>query len=369
MEYAFSGVGPIPVRDVETTLQRLWQEEGLRGMTRSCTRNLVVVLADRNAVEEVVHRVIAVAKHHPSRFFFIVPDDTTPDPGMAAEVGVQGHLDSARPTCCEVITLYARPDVWEHVHTAILALLLPERPVDIWWQRPLDIHDTLLRQLLDVGTSLVVDAEHVQDVAAFLSALADVRKHASSPSVVDLVWSRLTPWRELLAQLFDPPDKRPYLLSVQRVHIRAVNTTAGTIAALYLTAWLASRLGWTPGQRGRKSSKEWRFHRNGDLVRVSLEFRAPSAQDTHSPLLQRVRLLTAPRAEGTSAEFTISVEGAEEVLIQVEVGTTRTRQTRGVHWSDAVEGLTMLLQQGGEDPIYQDVLDYLVNWKPVIKPG
>ncbi len=362
MEQVLSGVGPIHVKDVESTLQTLWQEEGLRGMTRSCTRNLIVVLTARDAIEDVIHQVIRVAKNHPSRFFFIVPDASAPDPGIVAEVSVKGHLDSARPTCCEVITLSVRPDVWAHVHTAILALLLPERSVDMWWQRPLDRSDALLRRLLEVGTTLIVDAEHVQDVATFLSALSNVREHPSTPPVVDLVWARLTPWRELLAQLFDPPDKRPYLFSVQKVHIRAEDTPAGTVAALYLTTWLATRLGWIPVQKGRRSSKEWRFTRGDDSVRVSLEFRPPShVPGTRSPLLQRVRLLTAPRADGTSAEFTISAEGKDEVLIQVGIGTTRTRQTRGVHWPDAVEALSMILHQEGEDPIYQDVLDYLAG--------
>ena len=360
-ENVFRGEGPISVKEVEDKIQDLWQKEGLRGMTRSCTRNLIVVLPEKEHVGREAHRIIMVAKDHPSRFFFVIPDETTPAPGIVAEVGVKGHLDSARPTCCEVVFLYVHPDVWEHAHTALLTLLLPEQPVDVWWRRPLDEADPLLSHLLDVATTLVVDAGQSDAVASFLRTVKTLRERQNSVNVVDLTWARLTPWRESLAQLFDAPDKRPYLSAIERVNVRLSDAPQGWTAALYLVGWLASRLGWVPVVKGRRArSRKWSFSRGEDVVEVAVEPRAvPVPLPDRHPLLLRVQIVTVAGAEDMTAKFTVSTEGSESIDVRVEVGSTHTRRTQNVHWPDAVEALAAILREGGEDPIYREVLEYV----------
>jgi glucose-6-phosphate dehydrogenase assembly protein OpcA len=66
--------------------------------------------------------------------------------------------------------------------------------------------------------------------------------------LTDLNWSRITPWRELIAQCFDSPDRRPYLDRLSEVRIEYEQDSARLVTqraqALLLTGWLASRLGW-----------------------------------------------------------------------------------------------------------------------------
>ena len=66
----------------------------------------------------------------------------------------------------------------------------------------------------------------------------------TTTAVSDLSWTRLTPWRRLIAQFFDSPSLQPYLDRLTAVDIEH---DAGSAAqALLLAGWLAARLGWRP---------------------------------------------------------------------------------------------------------------------------
>jgi glucose-6-phosphate dehydrogenase assembly protein OpcA len=91
--------------------------------------------------------------------------------------------------------------------------------------------------------------------------LADVvRSESRNYNVNDLNWGRLTVWREMLADLFDDPQRLPLLEHVTSVKIvygaedtyERIDRTRGPAAAraALLVGWLGSRLGWEPGERG-----------------------------------------------------------------------------------------------------------------------
>ena len=64
--------------------------------------------------------------------------------------------------------------------------------------------------------------------------------------VVDLAWLRSTPWRERVAATFDPPRLRRELGAIS-VGDRAPPSRLGRSPGLLFFGWLASRLGWEPG--------------------------------------------------------------------------------------------------------------------------
>jgi glucose-6-phosphate dehydrogenase assembly protein OpcA len=74
-------------------------------------------------------------------------------------------------------------------------------------------------------------------------------------AVVDLSWTRLRPWRELLAGLFEGPAFRPFVQSVKR------SSVAGrTGPRLLLDGWLASRLGLPAAARHVEPSDHVSIH-------------------------------------------------------------------------------------------------------------
>ncbi len=346
-----SGMGLIPVGQVEQALRDLWRSEGLVGAARACTRNLVAVLPSVDNLEDTIHSLTRVAAHHPSRMVILVPDPNTPDPGMAAEVRLACATPPPSSFCCELIALHAREEVWPHTHSTVLALLLPELPVNLWWQRPLEPEDHLFRRLQSLADALLVDSAGARVPDALLTSLHQVGSRFPWGGM-DLVWTRLTPWRELIAQLFDPLDRRPYVHAIQRVSFSIAPGSAGTAAALYTIGWLAGQLGWTPQSRWRRDARtrELRFRRREGEVRVSV---TQVQSESISPLV-RVRIHAGGVVPATFAVSLHDEPGYAEVA--VDVGNTHVRQVRPVRWPAREDALSEALQLSGRDRVFERAL-------------
>ena len=65
----------------------------------------------------------------------------------------------------------------------------------------------------------------------------------SGQAVNDLNWLRLRSWRETLAMVFDPPQRRDALSHITRLDIDVEGHHPAQ--GLLLAAWIADRLGWT----------------------------------------------------------------------------------------------------------------------------
>jgi hypothetical protein len=71
----------------------------------------------------------------------------------------------------------------------------------------------------------------------------------------DLNWARLTGWREIIAEAFDPAPRRRLLTHLDQVRIvygqdRQVGTASDLARALLLAGWLSALLGWRPAPAG-----------------------------------------------------------------------------------------------------------------------
>jgi glucose-6-phosphate dehydrogenase assembly protein OpcA len=135
-----------------------------------------------------------------------------------------------------------------------------------------------------------------------------------------LNWARLTPWRELTAELFDDPLRRPLLRHVHTLQVGyASYRPDGTdgrpresqvAAALLYVGWLAGRLGWT------LSGATW----EQDEAGLSTTFRRPGAlpADVSEALNApgpAVRVVFQPRPCRSVAEV-----GLENVTIEASEG-------------------------------------------------
>ena len=75
-------------------------------------------------------------------------------------------------------------------------------------------------QILRVTQHVIVDPARFTAAGADLRSLAAwMEKQSGRIRVSDLNWARATPWREIMAQSFDSPERRPYLDRIRGVHI------------------------------------------------------------------------------------------------------------------------------------------------------
>ena len=116
-----------------------------------------------------------------------------------------------------------------YLNNAVASLRLSSLPSIAWW-RGGDIG--ALADLADLVDRLVLDSEDPREAWSAAAGIAE------STSISDLRWTRLTRWRNLMAQFFDVPDVRGAIGSFTDLKITASDPHTARLFA----GWMKSRL-------------------------------------------------------------------------------------------------------------------------------
>lgn len=117
----------------------------------------------------------------------------------------------------------------DHADSVVLPLLLPDAPVVVWW--PVNAPSVPAKDPL--GALAQRRITDMYAVEAPLAAL-DARVSSYAPGDTDLAWTRLTPWRSMLAAALDQARTK--------VTSAAVESEADNPSAELLARWLGARL-------------------------------------------------------------------------------------------------------------------------------
>ncbi|MFJ7072452.1 glucose-6-phosphate dehydrogenase assembly protein OpcA [Streptomyces sp. NPDC098781] len=189
---------------------------------------LVIVTDEENAYDALKAAGDA-SREHPSRTLVVIkrvsrsPRDRTTS-RLDAEVRVGADAGTG-----ETVILRLYGEVSEHAQSVVLPLLLPDAPVVVWWpvNAPLDPANDPLGAL---AQRRVTDTYASEQPVRDLSARADTY----TPGDTDLSWTRITPWRSMLAAALDQ-----VVCEVQAVEVEGEEFNP---SCELLAMWLADRL-------------------------------------------------------------------------------------------------------------------------------
>ncbi|MER6413283.1 glucose-6-phosphate dehydrogenase assembly protein OpcA [Streptomyces humidus] len=189
---------------------------------------MVIVTDEENAYDSI--KAAEEASHeHPSRTLVVIkrharsPRDRT-NSHLDAEVRVGADAGTG-----ETVVLRTYGEISDHADSVVLPLLLPDAPVVVWW--PVDAPDNPAKDPLGaLAQRRITDLYAVENPLATL----EVRVRSYAPGDTDLAWTRLTPWRSMLAAALD--QARVPIVS------GAVEAEADNPAAELLARWLEARL-------------------------------------------------------------------------------------------------------------------------------
>ncbi|MFK0138255.1 glucose-6-phosphate dehydrogenase assembly protein OpcA [Streptomyces murinus] len=189
---------------------------------------LVIVTDEENAYD-ALKAANDASREHPSRTLVVIkrisrtPRDRTSS-RLDAEVRVGAEAGTG-----ETVILRLYGEVSQHADSVVLPLLLPDAPVVVWWpvNAPLDPAKDPLGAL---AQRRVTDTYTAEEPVRELTARAD----AYTPGDTDLSWTRITPWRSMLAAALDQVDCRVQAVEVEG---EAFNPSCELLAM-----WLADRL-------------------------------------------------------------------------------------------------------------------------------
>lgn len=223
-------------QEIEKQLVQLWREVGSAEKPVVRARVLTLLLAAREEAEaRMAERLMQLAERHPARNLLLLVGDNNE----------QDHFDAAatllcsmrgRSVCAEQVRLHASGPALQRLPSAVRSLLTPDLPVVLWWDLAPATHLELLAELRVVADWIIFDSSSCDPTS--LDTVPDLWQ---GEAVSDLNWQRLNPWRELVADFFDLPERCAELAQIQHVVVR---TGHSGMAGWLMAGWLASRLGW-----------------------------------------------------------------------------------------------------------------------------
>ena len=194
------------------------------GVTSGLALTLVAVTDEKRVREAEAAATIAAAAH-PCRILIVVRSDVTRDVNrLDAEIVVGGRLGP-----CEAVVMRMYGRLALHAESVVMPLLAPDSPVVTWW------HGEPPEQIANDFLGVVAD-RRITDAAQAADPVAALKQRAEdyAPGDTDLAWTRITPWRTLVAGAFDTIEARVIGATV-------VAPEKDPTAAL-IRGWLASRL-------------------------------------------------------------------------------------------------------------------------------
>lgn len=265
---------PAVLARVDEELRALWSAPPVPGATpraRACTMNLVVVAATQAMAEGWIPIVDEVLLSIPARAI-VVGLDPDAAPGLEASTSaVCAPADGGGPAVCsERVTLAARGGVCERIASCVATLCATDVPTTLVWLGRVHVEDPVFEPLARDAQRIVLDAAQ-GSVGSLASVVywTRARAEADRPGVADLAWTRLAPWQEMCARMFDEPRLRALASSVTGVTLVQSSRPGAPMGAegSLMLGWLATRLGWRAGALAGKLRLQ---RRDGQHVHASL---------------------------------------------------------------------------------------------------
>ncbi|WP_371652023.1 MULTISPECIES: glucose-6-phosphate dehydrogenase assembly protein OpcA [unclassified Streptomyces] len=199
---------------------------------------LVIVTDEENAYD-ALRAASDASREHPSRTLVVIkrvsrsPRDRTQS-RLDAEVRVGADAGTG-----ETVVLRLYGEVVNHAQSVVLPLLLPDAPVVVWWpvNSPIDPANDPLGALAQRRVTDTYSAEQpIEELTG--------RAETYTPGDTDLSWTRITPWRSMLAAALDQVSCKVTSVEVEGEEFNP--------SCELLAMWLADRLD-VPVRRSQSS--------------------------------------------------------------------------------------------------------------------
>jgi glucose-6-phosphate dehydrogenase assembly protein OpcA len=344
----------------ERDLRALWAMpvQGQAPRTRACTMNLVVV-APGPSLDRWVPIVDDVLQGVPARAVVVGLDPDGKD-DLDASVSAVCTPGSGTVVCSERVTLRVGGALCVRVASCVDALCSADVPTTLVWLARVRVEDPAFAPLARWSQRVVLDASN-----GSLSSLAHVvqwaraRPAGERPGIAELAWTRLAPWQELCARMFDDAPTRDLATAVTRVRLVQASATGallGPEGALML-GWLATRLAWKASSLAGKL----RLHRaDGGHIQVELQADALSSAPRGALLRAEIEAGRGEAALRGEVARTGGEDGAGTCRVEVKTGgETRCVEQRVRTFGDEA---ARLLERTLRRPVRDDALAESVGW-------
>ena len=210
------------------------------GVLRACAMTLIVAAAKEEDPQGFGETIAELMREHPGRVIILRTGNVN---GSTLESRVFAQcwkpFGRNQQICCEEVEITACPSRFADVPKLVLGITVPDLPVVLWLRNvPADAQPGA-EELFTLADKIIVDSSRCADPEKGLAYVRELQH--GNRNVADLEWTRLTPWRESVAHIFEDERNLRFLKSIQRVQISHVGEVP-PVSARYLASWLRHTL-------------------------------------------------------------------------------------------------------------------------------
>jgi len=184
----------------------------------------LVIVVNEDDSHEAMNAARTASQEHPARVLGVILDDKRGAGEVNAQVGAGSGWAG------EIAVIRLKGEVVRHAESVVLPLLLPDSPVAIWWptNAPADPAADPLGALAQRRITDAASSTRAKSTALTTQCTSYAKGNT------DLAWTRITPWRALLAAAL---DQHPMTITSASVTAERISPSADLLGA-----WLADRL-------------------------------------------------------------------------------------------------------------------------------
>lgn len=333
---------------------------------RANTLNLVAVAPTLDIAEMILSTVSQLKDFLPTRTIIVITDPTLTRPKswhIDLQINETASKDDSPGILFETITFWTDQSSAGVLSSVISPLLISELPTFLWWPSGEFRDNAIFEDLALIADRLVFDSARLGNDAHAVADYRTLIDEPTDPTVGDFTWLRLAPWRQLVAQFFDPQDTQKSLEFIDSLSISYAQERkdrgSGFAAALLICGWIGSRLGWDiieplePRKAGGWTAFMKATDKNGRAHEVDIRL-TPDATPGAKFSLRSVEIITN---HDTAGKFVIQRTDQDDLITSSETNNS-PHVSRMVYSRrhSTVEMLGDELQRFGPDRIFEDAI-------------
>lgn len=359
---------------IETELMKIWNEVtaelGTDVVLRARSLTLVAFTDTPSREPEIQETLSQVSRRHPCRSILIckcAPGQKNGQPAEAADletaVAVDCYGGGRTRVCNEQILIHAGDAVLEQVTSLVLALVVPDLPIAVWWWGDVPREGAIFRALYDLSDRFLLDATTFEDPIHSLSLEANqLLTTRGFPILADLAWEELADWRDLIAQFFDVAEWRSHLGAISDVRLFYdwhPDTPHNPAEAIFVAGWIGSQLDWQPETASRTAEGDCTliFQAGDHRVRVEIVPTATPRGFEKGVAMMEMRTADVPPLIFHLSRDDDDVCGTMRVIQRDE---TLYHRTVSLRMPNRIDALDRFLTHLGRDRLFGSTLRTLV---------
>lgn len=237
---------------------------------KACLFNLIVYTHTPRRTEYLKEIVKLIVRQFPCRIIFLQCNPNSKEDHLTIHSSTSKATEEC-PISCDQIFITASGKEINKVNFILLPLFVPDLPIYLLWGEDPTAEYTILPHLQRFAMKLIIDSEATEDLQVYGWDIQN-RMQSSSIQIVDMNWARIGGWREVIAHIFDSHERFNQLTHVQTIEIFYNDRPNDlflhpNIQAIYLQAWLSSRLGWEYLKSEKGNHSQILSYKAGESIR------------------------------------------------------------------------------------------------------